>query len=210
MMITMSVFIFSSCEKEAIQPAEQKANVAVSTNEFNEKNSKAVKWNELPDELRNAEMFNSEVPEGESAKIAASYITYVGTWGGGGGSFYSIYPKASADKIYAIGVRAGAYVDGLSIWYIRPNGTLYSYVVGGTGGVFYLQLLSSSERITAIGGRSGLYLDRLTVYTNYKSFSYGGNGGGPFYAGAGYNQILGFYGGAGKFVDRIGAYIYSL
>jgi hypothetical protein len=207
-MITMTVFILSSCEKESIQPAEQKAAPVESGNFFNEKNSKAITWNEFPENLRNAEAHTAFAEN--TGKIAASYITVVGPWGGGGGGAYYIYPAGGSDKIYAIGIRAGAYVDALTVWYVRPNGTLYSYGVGGTGGAFYLQLITSTERITAIGGRSGAYLDRLTIYTNYKTFSYGGNGGNPFYASALGYQILGFFGGAGKYVDRLGGYIYSL
>lgn len=210
-----SVTLFS-CGKDNLQPTNpQTSSTATSVTkqdvQFDENNSKTITWNELPENLKNAEMFVAEKNTSALGKTTASYLTSVGPWGGSGGSAYSIYPFASSDKIYAIGVRAGAYVDGLLVWYIRTNGTLYSYSVGGTGGAFYFQPFSATERITAIAGRSGKYLDRLTIYTNQKSFSYGGNGGSAFYAGtAAGTQILGFYGGAGKYVDRIGAYIYSL
>ena len=211
--VIASVTLFS-CGKDNLQPANPQSEPTVSAdvkqdNEFNESNSTLLTWNELPGNLKNAEMFVAE--KTTFNKTTASYLTSVGPWGGSGGGYYSIYPKASTDKIYAIGVRSGSLVDGLLVWYIRTNGTLYSYSVGGTGGAFYFQPFSATERITAIGGRSGKYLDRLTIYTNQKSFSYGGNGGSAFYAGtASGTQILGFYGGAGKYVDRIGAYIYSL
>ena len=210
LMITMTVFIFSCEKKENIQPVKEQVTQQTQTPsiQYNESNTQAISWNQLPEALRNAE--NIKVESEQVSKINASYITSVGPWGGGGGSGFSIYPTASTDKIYAIAIRSGAYVDALSVWYIRTNGTLYSYSVGGTGGSFYFQAFSPTERITAFAGRSGAYLDRLTIYTNYKSFSYGGNGGSAFYAGAGANQILGFYGGSGIYVDRIGAYIYSL
>lgn len=210
LMTAMSVFIFS-CKKETVQPMDIKTNQGTAaTNQYNETNSKAVSWSQLPEDLRNAEIRTAETTMGAASKINASYLTQVGPWGGSGGSSYAIYPTSSTDKIYAIGVRSGSFVDGLSVWYIRTNGTIYSYVVGGTGGTFFLQSFSPTERITAIAGRSGGYLDRLTIYTTTKSFSYGGNGGSAFYAGTGNAQILGFYGGAGTYVDRIGAYIYSL
>lgn len=209
-MITVAVFILPSCEKEAIQPMQPKADVVAQTNSFNEKNSTAISWNQLPENLKNAEIYESLVSPGTTSKVQASYITSVGPWGGSGGKAFAIYPTTSTDKIYAIGVRSGTYIDGLSIWYQRTNGSLYAYVVGGTGGTFYLRAFQPNERITAIAGRSGNILDRLTIYTNLQSFSYGGNGGSAFYAGAGAAQILGFYGGSGTLVDRIGAYIYSL
>lgn len=207
-MITLTVFILSSCEKENVQPM-QPASVTTQENAYNEKNSAAVAWNQLPENLKNAEIYDASA-SGNAGKITASYITSVGPWGGGGGKPFAIYPLNASDKIYAIGVRSGSYVDGLSVWYIRTNGTIYANVAGGTGGTFYLQPFSATERITAIAGRSGTYLDRLTIYTNVKSFSYGGNGGSAFYAGAGASQVLGFYGGSANLIDRIGAYLYSL
>lgn len=211
LMITMTVFIFSCEKKEPLQPIQEKVTQQTpQAIQYNESNSKTISWNQLPEELRNAENFKAETASGTAGKVAASYLTSVGPWGGSGGGAYYIYPTASTDKIYAIAIRSGAYVDALSVWYIRTNGTLYSYSVGGTGGPFYFQPFSPTERITAIAGRSGAYVDRLTIYTNFKSFSYGGNGGNAFYAGTSNSQILGFYGGSGKYVDRIGAYIYSL
>ena len=193
-----------------MQPSLDSKNPASTLNvpEFNEKNSTAVAWDELPDKLKKAEVISTETPT--MNKIYAFYKYFIGTWGGPGGGNYYIYPAASTDKIYAIAFRSGIYVDALTVWYIRSNGTLYYYGAGGTGGSYYVQFLSSSEYIYAIGGRSGLYIDRLTIYTNYKSFSYGGNGGGPFFQSVPYtDQILGFYGGSGWYIDRIGAYVYS-
>lgn len=213
--ITLSVFLFS-CKKEMMQPMNEQATSVTTDNmqqdvQFTESNSTKFTWDQLPEKLKNAEVINAEASTGNAARTTASYITSIGPWGGGGGNSFSIYPAASTDKIYAIGVRAKSYVDGISVWYIRTNGTIYSYVVGGTGGEFYLQPFAPTEKITAIAGRSATYLDRLTVYTTAKTFSYGGNGGGTFYSGtdAG-TQILGFFGGAKTYVDRIGAYRYSL
>lgn len=208
-MFTLSVIIFG-CKKNEMHPAVDSKNPATTLNvpEYNEKNSTAIAWDNLPDELKKAEAIPMETTT--MNKIYATYKYFIGTWGGAGGSGYYMYPTASTDKIYAVAVRSGAYVDQLIIWYVRSNGTYYYYNAGGAGGSYYVQFLSSSEYIYAIGGRSGSYLDRLSIYTNYKSFSYGGNGGGPFFQSVPYtDQILGFYGGAGRFVDRIGAYVYS-
>jgi hypothetical protein len=211
--VTVSIFLFS-CKKETIQPMNDQVSTTTTMNEthngmFTENNSSKYTWDQLPENLKNAEVLIAESTSGTANKTAASYLTQVGPWGGGGGANYSIYPKASTDKIYAIGVRSKNYVEGFAVWYIRTNGSIYSYVVGGTGGDFYLQPFGSSERITAIAGRSATYLDRITIYTTSKVFSYGGNGGSPFYAGANQSQVLGFYGGAKTYIDRIGAYLYS-
>lgn len=211
--VAVSMVLFS-CKKEMIQPMNEQATSTNSIQQdvqFTEVNTAKFTWDQLPEKLKNAEIINAETNANEANRTSASYLTSIGPWGGGGGNYFSIYPASSSDKIYAIGVRSKSYVDGMSIWYIRPNGTIYSYVVGGTGGEFYLQPFSPTEKITAIGGRSATYLDRITIYTTAKTFSYGGNGGGSFYSGtAASTQILGFFGGAKTYVDRIGAYRYSL
>jgi|SRR3954465_878009 len=211
--VMVSIVLFS-CKKEMIQPMNEQTATTVDAKQdaqFNESNSTKFTWDQLPENLKNAEMLTPETSSGKANKTAASYLTPIGPWGGGGGNYFAIYPASSTDKIYAIGVRSKNVVDGISIWYIRTDGTIYSYVVGGTGGEFYLQPFSPTERITAIGGRSATYLDRITIYTTVKSFSYGGNGGGTFYSGyQSQGQILGFFGGAKTYVDRIGAYVYSL
>jgi hypothetical protein len=208
LMVALSTAIFSCKKMEQATPAAP-TNPAVNAKlpEFNEKNSTAVTWDQLPENLRTAQVISVK---NTAPTVDATYKYYIGPWGGGGGGAYYIYPTGSYDRIYAVAMRAGAYVDALIIWYVRPDGTLYSYYKGGSGGSYYIQYLSSSEYISAIGGRSGSYIDRLTIYTNYKSFSYGGNGGSPFYAGVAYgDQILGFFGGSGAYVDRLGGYVYS-
>lgn len=209
-MITLTVFILSSCEKEAVQPMQPKADAVAQPPVFTEKNTAAVRWDQLPEELKNAEVYDGTQTPNAVGKVQASYITSVGPWGGGGGHSFALYPTNPADKIYAIGIRSGNLIDGITIWYKRNDGNIYACTAGGTGGTFYLRPFTATERITAIAGRSGTYLDHLTLYTTVQTISYGGNGGNAFFAGAGTAQILGFYGGEGTYVDRIGAYIYSL
>jgi hypothetical protein len=209
--IVLTVSLFACRKEEKISTPSSQAIPMMQANSYNENNTNSISWDQLPEELRNAEVYDAS-KKISSNKTDASYISQMGTWGGGGGDLFSIYPKSGTDKIYAIGIRSGSYVDGLSVWYKRTNGSIYSYVVGGTGGSFYLQPFLEGERITGIAGRSATYLDRLTIYTNQKTFSYGGNGGNTFYAGVSNSssyQILGFYGGAANLVDRIGAYVYT-
>ena len=135
----------------------------------------------------------------------------MGPWGSGGGIGFSIYPP-DGSRIYAIGISSGSLVDRIVIWYQTWLGHIYvGGDRGGFGGYFNIQFFEPGEYITAIGARSGALVDRLTFYTNRKWFSYGGNGGSAFFAGvpAGY-QILGFYGGSGAYIDRIGFWVYTL
>jgi hypothetical protein len=208
LVICASIMILSSCEKDKNKPVDTIKNSTAEAFDYTERNSNAISWNQLSDELQNAEQL---IPNSnENAKVAASYQISLGPWGGTGGSFFSIYPTASTDKIYAIAMRSGVYVDALTVWYKRTNGTIYSYNKGGTGGSFYIQYFASNEYIKYMGGRSGAYIDRLSIYTNLKSFSYGGNGGSAFFVSAGSNQILGFFGRSGAYIDQIGGYVYTL
>jgi hypothetical protein len=228
-LLIISIFIFS-CSKNndvtvpnnASTQAEQQNTTqdlsALKRNlpEFTEKNSKKVTWAELPEQLRNApriENLNGQ-PQKEqfSAQASAiSYLYYAGPWGGVGGGAYSIWPTRAGSRIYAIAVRSGAYVDGITVWYLDANGSIYAYGAGGTGGSYYISYFSTGEYIYAAGGRSGSYLDHLYIWTNKKSLSFGGYGGSYFQyvTPSSYYQILGFFGGSGIYIDRIGFYIYS-
>lgn len=202
----VSMFLFS-CQKQKVVPNPTTDQVQPNQGDitYSESNSSTITWNDLPVELKNAQ--NLEAP---SAPLRASYILTVGLWGGSGGGPFAIYPTASTDKIYAMAIRSGAYVDALTVWYKRTNGTIYSYSNGGNGGGFYIQYFTSDEYIWAMGGRSGRFLDRLTIYTNKKSFTYGGNGGGSFFVAAPSDgQILGFPGRSGQYIDQIGGYVYT-
>ena len=214
----LSFFLFSCSKKDQMPKQEQKsaeqARMESELPGFSEKDSKPVSWEQLPSELKNAIPLKT-LKEGRDGQLGATlWSTYsysMGPWGGWGGSSFSIYPP-NGSRIYAMGISSGSLVDRLVIWYQRPDGTIYvGGDRGGSGGYFNVQFFSYDERITAIGGRTGGLVDRLTVYTNKKWFSYGGNGGAPFYAAvpAGY-QILGFYGGSGVYIDRIGFWVYTL
>ena len=229
-LLLLSIFIFSCSKNNDITTPENASNTAEQQNnsqnladakrnvpEFNEKNSLKVTWADLPERLRNATRLESLQAQpqqgGVSAQASAvSYKYLVGPWGGTGGGAYYIWPtRGGYARIYAIAVRSGVYVDAIRVWYIDSNGQLYSYGAGGSGGSYYLSYFSADEYIYAAGGRSYSLLDHLYIWTNKKSLSYGGNGGNYFQyvTPAGNYQILGFFGGSGSYIDRMGFYIYS-
>lgn len=184
--------------------------------EFNEKNSVRMTWAQLPEKLRNATRIENLKgdPQKDGISSQAGNPTYqynVGPWGGVGGSAYYIWPTRSSSRIYAIAVRSGALVDAITVWYVDANGQLYSYGAGGRGGTYYISYFSADEYIYAAGGRSGNYLDHLYIWTNKKTLSYGGYGGSYFQyvTPSSYYQILGFFGGSGVYLDRMGFYVYS-
>jgi len=228
-LLLLSILIFSCSKNNDITSPENANKTTEQQNncqnladakravpEFNEKNSVKVTWDQLPERLRNATRIETlkEQPQqgGVSAQASAvSYKYYVGPWGGVGGSAYYISPTRAGSRIYAIAVRSGAYIDAITVWYLDSYGQLYAYGAGGTGGSYYISYFSADEYIYAAGGRSGNYLDHLYIWTNKKSLSYGGYGGTYFQyvTPSSYYQILGFFGGSGIYIDRIGFYIYS-
>jgi hypothetical protein len=185
--------------------------------EFNEKNSKALNWNQLPAELRNAtRLDNSKEPTktGETPTSNAVVFLYTqGPWGGPGGTPYSIYPTQANSRICAIGVQSNAgVVTGIDIWYKNASGKTY---LKSTAGVLtapiFLSTINVGETIRGISGKSSLVLNHLTITTNLKALSYGGTAGTPFAFSLmnPFQQILGFFGGASFQIDRLGVYVYS-
>lgn len=228
-LVLISVLIFSCSKNSDVtvpnntttqsvqQDATQNlASVKRDVPEFNENNTPKLSWAELPERLRNAIPLESLKAEPQKTGVAAqayavSYQFYVGPWGGTGGGAYYIWPTRGYSRIYAIAVRSGAYVDAITVWYLDANGQLYSYGAGGGGGSYYISYFTADEYIYAAGGRSYSYLDHLYIWTNKKSLSFGGNGGNYFQyvTPNSYYQILGFFGGSGSYIDRMGFYIYS-
>jgi hypothetical protein len=232
-LLLISIFIFSCSKENEISlpenagksaeqqnPSQNLAEAKLTVPEFNEKNSKKVPWDQLPSELRNAtQLDNSKEPTKELAQkgqaqaqtAVVSYKYQVGPWGGVGGGAYYIWPTRSGSRIYAIAVRSGSLVDAITVWYLDSYGQLYRYGAGGTGGSYRISYFSADEYIYAAGGRRGQYLDHLYIWTNKKTLSYGGYGGTYFQyvTPSSYYQILGFFGGSGTLIDRIGFYVYS-
>ncbi len=228
-LLLLSIFVFSCSKKNDVtvpnSSSTQTQQLSTSPNlaaikrnvpEFTEKNSIKVTWAELPEQLRNATRMESAKEQPQKGEVnapaaAINYQYYVGPWGGTGGGAYYIWPTRGASRIYAIAVRSGIYVDAITVWYVDANGQLYSYGAGGGGGSYYLSYFSADEYIYAAGGRSYSLLDHLYIWTNKKSLSYGGNGGNYFQyvTPSSYYQILGFFGGSGSYIDRMGFYIYS-
>src|SRR5688572_10643154 len=91
LMFSLSIIIFG-CKKNEMHPSLDSKNPAttISVPEYNEKNSTAITWDKLPDQLKNAEAIPMETTA--MNKIYAYYKYFIGTWGGSGGGSYSMYP----------------------------------------------------------------------------------------------------------------------
>ena len=124
--------------------------------------------------------------------------------GGDGGEFFRDRPAPGA-AIRKVRVRTGRYVDALGLLYTDGAETHH----GGMGGdpVSMTLDVELGEFITEVSVRSGRYLDHVRISTNLrpKGFGGGGEGGAPFtFRAPPGQQIIGFWGRAGHFIDALG------
>lgn len=200
--LVAAVLLFGCQKKEIVGPALP---------HYDETNTEALTWDQLPDELKNAK----PLPKDLSDPKLSSYSYSVGPWGGSGGYYFSCLP-ANNNQIYAMAIQAGSRIDRMVVWY-KINNTVYVGMdEGGTGGTYYLQYFTDDEYINRVSGRYGTAYNRITIHqlsftTNYKTFTYGGNTGTAFSISTlpSDYQILGFYGRSGDEIDQIGFYVYT-
>lgn len=209
-----AAFMFScESEDEVMQPINEGSQPGeADLPHFDQSNSTAIPWDELPAELKEAtpvEVEESFSPE-NARTSAVGFSHSIGVWGGTGGGGFQILPLNPDDQFYAIGIRAGRYVDQIKVWYQRSNGTIYYQgSAGGNGGNYYIQFFAPDEYITTIFGRSGRFLDRIGFVTTKKAFNYGGNGGEYFYSSvSSKHKINGIFGRSGNLIDQIGCYVF--
>ena len=210
-MTIITMIVMSSCSKEEVTSLDVADGNEQEVPHFDETNSETYTWDQLPSELRDAKPL-SEL-ENIDERGYCPNNSQSGSWGGNGGSSFNYKPTNCA-KIYAMAIRSGSRVDRLVVWYkdFSTNTIYVGLDRGGSGGNYHLQFFSTdgSEFIRKVAGRSGSRLDKLSIYTNKKSFSYGGNGGSSFVFQPPYgNRIRGFYGRSGSEIDRIGFYGYD-
>ena len=123
--------------------------------------------------------------------------------GGGGGSAFSFQ---SSSRITSITLRAGQYIDSLTVTF--SDGTTYSY--GGSGGTRYRPIVfGADEYLTEIKGKAGKYVGSITFVTNKCTYGPMGGQGGDWYSFAAPKgcRINGFTGKSGALIDAIGVYL---
>ncbi len=123
--------------------------------------------------------------------------------GGGGGNYFSDDLTLST-RLAGFIINHGLYIDGIQGIYQRCNGKLYAGAWnGGQGGTQERVDFAAGEYITNITGRAGQYVDQITIQTNIATYGpYGATGGSPWSIPN--DNIGGFYGHAGQYVDSIG------
>lgn len=125
-------------------------------------------------------------------------------YGGPGGSRFDDR-IVGGDRVRALWLAAGRLVDSIQVAYRDGHRTSRH---GGTGGAGHWTAFEPDELILGIGGRYGELVERLVIRTTHRTLSGGGQAGPgkPFtlLAPDGYH-IIGFHGGSGVYLDRIGA-----
>ena len=117
-------------------------------------------------------------------------------------------PVAGVEKVIAVLVGAGLYIDFLQL-IVRQDGVPQALAQhGGDGGHLTPFVLADDEYLTGITGRYGWYVYSMTLHTNKRtSQKFGGSGGERDYsiqAGAG-EQIVGLRCRSEQYIDAIGA-----
>nr|WGG26897.1 mannose-binding lectin [Convolvulus arvensis] len=142
--------------------------------------------------------------------------TISGPWGNNGGNFWSFRPVNKINQI-VITYSAGNNPIALTFSATKADGSKDTITVGGAGpdsitGTDTVDI-GADEYVTGISGTFGIYLDNnvlrsIKFITNLKAYGpYGPNVGTPFSSvNVVGNEIVGFLGRSGYYVDAIGTY----
>lgn len=212
----ISILLLTACEKEAITVEDERMNNLV---HYNEENTTPVPWNELPASLQNAPILNNRTQSiddvnevlDNNRSNCKSYRGFIPSKGGNAGNDFLFLPQSNCDRIYGMVIKAGAIIDGLLLYYIREDGSIYAAgYAGGNGGTFHGYLFEDDEYIWALNLRTSQRVNQITIWTSHKTFSHGGYGGSytSNYTNPG-EQILGFYGKSGTYLNKLGGLIYT-
>lgn len=127
---------------------------------------------------------------------------------GGSGGMLRKDPAAGVQRVIAVLVSAGVFVDMLQL-IVRHKGSSAALVQhGGYGGHMTPFVLADNEYLTGISGRSSLYINSITLHTNMRESQRfgGGTGEREFSINANTNeQIVGLWCRSDTYIDAIGA-----
>jgi len=128
-------------------------------------------------------------------------------FGGLGGLQFDEGVRTINDRLVAVRVYSGNYIDGLTAVYERPDGQRYELAHGGQGGTPFTLELQPGETIVGVSGHAGNYVDGLQflLSSGRPTPFFGGNGGGRFDCtfDDGY-LFAGFIGRGDRYLDRLG------
>jgi hypothetical protein len=187
-------FYLSSCKKQEL-PEVQKPPTTLQSNVEGE----LIDWNSLPEEYKNTGLtkpvwndpvdFVSARSNHAQDQVFKAFANITGT------AFNIPRPPNGVviDRIY-IG-HGGSAVTYLTIWYKRPDGSVYSYGTGGSGGQLVQRVFAADEYIKSISGTSTSKLTSLTIRTNKSSIGAGTVNGISFSYAATIGSYIGSFSG---------------
>jgi hypothetical protein len=125
--------------------------------------------------------------------------------GGSGGSAFSD-DLTQVARLAGFVINSGWYVDGIQGIFQRCDGTPFNGPWhGGVGGTSHsIVNFAPSEYIVGITGSSGWYINQITIQTNLDTYGPYGQQTGANAWNVPYDNIGGFFGSAGSYLDKLG------
>ena len=222
---TLGILFFAACEQELNTPIDfedeelQPQQINMLTGEI----IPTISWDELPEEIRNAEYidpegFNNDDLEADSRSGCHDFMEATPAPGGHGGAIFVTMPMSTCDKVHAVAVNLTGSVRQITFFYITPEGRIYKTVPSGelNGNDFGLHLFKESEVIVSFTTHSketvnGFGFTTQDDDTNQQisSVFFGTKKGTPMnYASNIDGKVLGIFGEAGQRVNKLGAFFY--
>jgi Jacalin-like lectin domain len=141
-------------------------------------------------------------------KAAAQQATVTDVVGGPGGRVFMDQAPEQGARVIEVQVHSGEYVDSVELLYMLDDGrTVMGPLHGGPGGQLSAFHLDADEYLVGASGRVGEYIDSIEFQTNKRtSPTYGGSGGNRNFnvSVPPNNQVTGFAGRGGQYLDAIG------
>jgi len=125
----------------------------------------------------------------------------VGPSGGMSGEPFQDDLIADNERVTAVKIRAGIFIDGIQLVVEGGTSTRELAAHGGNGGTERTVFLDDDEFVTEVSGRYGIFVDSIAIRTNKNTLhKFGGDGGQADYiyqAPEGF-EIVGFHGQEGN------------
>jgi predicted Ser/Thr protein kinase len=132
----------------------------------------------------------------------------IGTSGGNGDDAFVDKHLPKGARVIGVKIRSGDWIDAVELLYKTADGKEESLGKhGGDRGGEDTFMLEEGEHITGITGKTGPYVMSLTIITNKRKSKNYGRGQGDVeyhYEVPHHDEIIGFFGRAGEYVNRIG------
>jgi hypothetical protein len=127
------------------------------------------------------------------------------SFGGDGGAPFADNLTETC-QLVGFNINSGRYIDGIQGIFSDCSGNQFAGTwYGGGGGTRTQVLFGPSEELSTVNGRCGEFVDQLTFVTNKNTYSFGEGGGDPFSLPVS-NDVGGFFGQSGEFIDRFGLF----